>query len=107
MTELTATVTGNTKNLKASDFTVKSEATNVVYPVSKVTVDSKDASKVTLTLFSELKDAATYDVTLDGITKTFVASMERLLLSHLIKLQSHMLLRQKLSWFPKMLMVLS
>ena len=74
LTELTATVTGDTKNLKASDFAVKSEATNVVYPVSKVTVDSKDASKVTLTLFSELKDAATYDVTLDGITKTFVAS---------------------------------
>ena len=74
LTELTATVAGDTKNLKASDFTVKSEATNVVYPVSKVTVDSKDASKVTLTLFSELKDAATYDVTLDGITKTFVAS---------------------------------
>ena len=74
LTELTATVAGNTKNLKASDFTVKSEATKVVYPVSKVSVDSKDASKVTLTLFSELKDAATYDVTLDGITKTFVAS---------------------------------
>ena len=74
LTELTATVTGNTKNLKATDFAIKSEATNVVYPVSKVTVDSKDASKVTLTLFSELKDAATYDVTLDGITKTFVAS---------------------------------
>ena len=74
LTELTATVAGDTKNLKASDFTVKSEATNLVYPVSKVTVDSKDASKVTLTLFSELKDAATYDVTLDGITKTFVAS---------------------------------
>ena len=74
LTELTATVAGDTKNLKVSDFTVKSETTNVVYPVSKVTVDSKDASKVTLTLFSELKDAATYDVTLDGITKTFVAS---------------------------------
>ena len=74
LTELTATVAGDTKNLKATDFAIKSEATNVVYPVSKVTVDSKDASKVTLTLFSELKDAATYDVTLDGITKTFVAS---------------------------------
>ena len=74
LTELTATVTGDTKNLKVTDFAIKSEATNVVYPVSKVTVDSKDASKVTLTLFSELKDAATYDVTLDGITKTFVAS---------------------------------
>ena len=74
LTELTATVTGDTKNLKATDFAIKSEATKVVYPVSKVSVDSKDASKVTLTLFSELKDAATYDVTLDGITKTFVAS---------------------------------
>ena len=74
LTELKATVAGDTKNLKTTDFTVKSEATNVVYPVSKVTVDSKDASQVTLTLFSELKDAATYDVTLDGITKTFVAS---------------------------------
>ena len=74
LTELKATVTGDTKNLKATDFAIKSEATKVVYPVSKVSVDSKDASKVTLTLFSELKDAATYDVTLDGITKTFVAS---------------------------------
>ena len=74
LTELKATVTGDTKNLKPTDFTVKNETTNVVYPVSKVAVDSKDASQVTLTLFSELKDAATYDVTLDGITKTFVAS---------------------------------
>ena len=74
LTELKATVTGDTKNLKPTDFTVKNETTNVVYPVSKVAVDSKDASQVTLTLFSEAKDAATYDVTLDGITKTFVAS---------------------------------
>ena len=74
LTELKATVSGDTKNLKPTDFTVKNETTNVVYPVSKVTVDSKDASQVTLTLFSEAKDAATYDVTLDGITKTFVAS---------------------------------
>ena len=74
LTELTATVTGDTKNLKASDFTVKNETTNVVYPVSKVSVDSKDATKVTLTLFSELSDGANYDVTLDGTTKSFKAS---------------------------------
>ena len=74
LTELTATVTGDTKNLKDSDFTVKNETTNVVYPVSKVSVDSKDATKVTLTLFSELNDAANYDVTLDGTTKSFKAS---------------------------------
>ena len=74
LTELTATVAGNTKNLKPTDFVVKNETTNVVYPVSKVSVDSKDATKVTLTLFSELNDAANYDVTLDGTTKSFKAS---------------------------------
>ena len=74
LTELTATVTGNTKNLKPTDFVVKNETTNVVYPVSKVSVDSKDATKVTLTLFSELNDGANYDVTLDGTTKSFKAS---------------------------------
>ncbi|MCI6203390.1 MAG: Ig-like domain-containing protein [Lachnospiraceae bacterium] len=74
LTELTATVAGDTKNLKASDFTIKNATTNVVYPVSKVTVDAKDATKVTLTLFGELKDAANYDVTLDGVTKSFKAS---------------------------------
>ena len=66
LTELTATVAGNTKNLKTTDFTVKNTTSNVVYPVSKVSVDSKDATKVTLTLFSELSDGANYDVTLDG-----------------------------------------
>ena len=69
---------GNTTKLtttkKASDFTVKNETTNVVYPVSKVAVDSKDATKVTLTLFSELSDGANYDVTLDETTKSFKAS---------------------------------
>ena len=74
LAELTATVSGTTKNLKASDFTIKNATTNVVYPVSKVSVDSKDATKVTLTLFSELKDEANYDVTLDGVTKSFKAS---------------------------------
>ena len=74
LTELTATVTGNTKNLKTTDFTVKNTTSNVVYPVSKVSVDSKDATKVTLTLFSELSDGANYDVTLDGTTKSFKAS---------------------------------
>ena len=74
LTELTATVAGNTKNLKPTDFVVKNETTNVVYPVSKVSVDSKDATKVTLTLFSELNDGANYDVTLDGTTKSFKAS---------------------------------
>ena len=48
--------------------------TNVVYPVKKVSVDSKDATKVTLTVFSGLTDGKEYNVTLDGVTKSFVAT---------------------------------
>ena len=72
--ELTAIVKGNTKALKATDFTVVNPATNVKYPASKIAVDAKDASKVTLTMFADLSDGANYDVTLDGITKSFKAS---------------------------------
>jgi len=72
--ELTVTVAGDTKALKATDFTVVNPKTNVKYPVSKIAVDSKDATKVTLTMFADLSDAADYDVTLDGITKSFKAT---------------------------------
>lgn len=72
--ELTAIVKGDTKTLKATDFTVVNPATNVKYPVSKIAVDAKDASKVTLTMFADLSDGADYDVTLDGVTKSFKAS---------------------------------
>ena len=74
LTELTAEIAGDTKDLKTTDFSIVNTATKVVYPVSKVTVDSKDATKVTLALFSELKDGQNYDVTLDGVTKSFKAS---------------------------------
>ena len=59
------------KALKATDFTVVNPKTNVKYPVSKIAVDSKNTTKVTLTMFADLSDAADYDVTLDGITKVF------------------------------------
>ncbi len=74
LAELTATIAGSTKDLKTTDFVITNTTSNVVYPVSKVTVDKKDATKVTLTLFSELKDSADYSVVLDGVTKTFKAS---------------------------------
>ena len=74
LAELTATITGSTKDLKTTDFVITNTTSNVVYPVSKVTVDTKDATKVTLTLFSDLKDSADYSVVLDGVTKTFKAS---------------------------------
>lgn len=74
LTELAAEIAGDTKDLKTTDFSIVNTATKVVYPVSKVSVDSKDATKVTLTLFSELKDGQNYDVTLNGVTKSFKAS---------------------------------
>ena len=72
--ELTVDVAGDTKALKATDFTVVNPKTNVKYPVSKIAVDSKNTTKVTLTMFADLSDAADYDVTLDGITKSFKAT---------------------------------
>ncbi len=72
--ELTVDVAGDTKALKATDFTVVNPKTNVKYPVSKIAVDSKNTTKVTLTMFADLSDAADYDVTLDGITKPFKAT---------------------------------
>ena len=72
--ELTVDVAGDTKALKATDFTVVNPKTNVKYPVSKIAVDSKNTTKVTLTMFADLSDATDYDVTLDGITKSFKAT---------------------------------
>ena len=71
--ELVATIDGATKNIKASEVTIKTPD-NVVLPVKSVSVDSKDATKVTLTTFSEMKDGKEYTVTLDGTTVNFVAT---------------------------------
>ena len=67
-------VTGATKEIKASEITVKNTENNVVVPVKSVSVDSKDATKVTFTTFAGLTDGKTYDVTLDGTTKQVVVS---------------------------------
>ena len=62
-------ITGATKEIKASEITVKNTENNVIVPVKSVSVDSKDATKVTFTTFAGLTDGKTYDVTLDGTTK--------------------------------------
>ena len=71
--ELVATIDGATKNIKASEVTIKTPD-NVVLPVKSVSVDSKDATKVTLTTFSDMNDGKEYTVTLDGTTVNFVAT---------------------------------
>lgn len=67
-------VAGATKDIKAADITVKNTENNVIVPVKSVSVDSKDATKVTFTTFAGLTDGKTYDVTLDGTTKQVVVS---------------------------------
>ena len=71
---LEATIAGDTKSVKATDIKIVNAETNVVYPVHTVSVDAKDATKVTLTVFSSLTDGKNYDVTLDGVTKSFKAT---------------------------------
>ena len=72
--KVVAIVKGNTKNLKKADFVVTGTETKATVAVTDISVDAKDATKVTLTLAAKLTDAKEYGVALDGITKTFVAS---------------------------------
>ena len=72
--KVVAIVKGNTKNLKKADFVVTGTETKATVAVTDISVDAKDATKVTLTLAAKLTDAKEYGIALDGITKTFVAS---------------------------------
>lgn len=73
-TTLEATFAGDTKSLKATDFKITNTSNNVVYAVKDVTVDAKDATKVTLTTYMEMKDAKEYTVEYDGTTQKFTAT---------------------------------
>ena len=72
--EFEATIIGATKNIKPADVTMKNTTTNVVVPVKALAVDSKDATKVTLTTFANVTDGKTYEVTLDGTTQSVTAT---------------------------------
>lgn len=73
-TTLEATFAGDTKSLKTGDFKITNTSNNVVYAVKDVTVDAKDATKVTLTTYMEMKDAKEYTVEYDGTTQKFTAT---------------------------------
>ena len=65
----TAVVTGNTKDLKATDFSFVNVATKATVAIKEIAVDKKDATKITITTFANLTDGKAYAVTLDGTTK--------------------------------------
>ena len=72
--EVTATVAGDTKDLKATDFSIVEEGTNTVFPVTEIKVDDKEKTKVVLTLLNQPAADKVYAVTLDGVTEKFTAS---------------------------------
>ena len=74
VTELEAVYTGDTSAIKNTDFVITRTSDNVVFPVSKVTVDQKDATKLTLTTFSKMADGKEYTVAFAGTTLSFVAT---------------------------------
>jgi hypothetical protein len=73
-TELVATIKGATSEIKSTDFTITNTATNATVPVKTVKVDKKDATKVTITTFGDMKDGKDYNVVLDNVTRSFTAT---------------------------------
>ncbi|MCI7242792.1 MAG: Ig-like domain-containing protein [Lachnobacterium sp.] len=71
---LEATVAGNTKDLKTGDFKITNTSNNVTFAVKDVTVDAKDATKVTLTTYMKMADAKEYTVECAGTTQKFTAT---------------------------------
>ena len=72
--KIVATIAGDTKDLKAADFKITNTATNATVAVKAATADKKDASKVTIDTFTDMKDAKEYSVTYDGVTVKFTAT---------------------------------
>ena len=72
--KIVATIAGDTKDLKAADFKITNTATNATVAVKAATADKKDASKVTIDTFTDMKDAKEYSVTYDGVTAKFTAT---------------------------------
>ena len=73
-TKLTATVAGNTANLKASDFVITNTYSKANIAVKSVSVDAKDKTQVTVETYVAMADGKDYTVTLADVTKTITAT---------------------------------
>ena len=73
-TKLTATVAGNTANLKASDFVITNTYSKANIAVKSVSVDAADKTQVTVETYVAMADGKDYTVTLAGTTKTITAT---------------------------------
>ena len=71
---LETVVLGKTSDIKPADIKITSTANNNAIAVKSVSVDKADATKVTVETFADMKDAAKYNVELDGTVQTFTAT---------------------------------
>ena len=74
VTQIVVTVAGDAKDLKAGDFKVTNTATNATVAVKSAALDSKDATKLVIDTFTEMKDAKEYSVVYDNMTVKFTAT---------------------------------
>ena len=71
---LETVVLGKTSDIKPGDIKITNTANNNAIAVKSVSVDKADATKVTVETFADMKDAAKYNVELDGTVQTFTAT---------------------------------
>lgn len=71
---ISATILGDTKNLKAADFKVTNTATKATVAVKSAKASKTDATQVSLVVFGNMTDGKDYTVEYDGATATFTAT---------------------------------
>ena len=71
---LETVVLGKTSDIKPADIKITNTANNNAIAVKSVSVDKADATKVTVETFADMKDAAKYNVELDGTVQAFTAT---------------------------------
>ena len=69
-----AVIAGKTSDIKPQDVVIANKETKAVAAVKTVSVDDKDATKVTFETYAGLTDGKDYSVTIDGVSKDFTAT---------------------------------
>ena len=72
--QIVVTVAGDAKDLKAGDFKVTNTATNGTVAVKSAALDKKDATKLVINTFTEMKDAKEYTVVYADTSAKFTAT---------------------------------
>ena len=74
VTQIVVTVAGDAKDLKAGDFKITNTTTNGTVAVKSAALDSKDATKLVINTFTEMKDAKEYTVVYADTSAKFTAT---------------------------------